>query len=683
MTTKRNLGASAFPIAVVGVVAMMVIPLPTMLLDLLLAMNIGLAVLLLLASLNARRALDLAAFPSLLLIATLFRLGLNVSSARLILAQGDAGKVIEAFGNFVIGGSLIVGLVVFLILVVIQFVVITQGATRVAEVAARFTLDAMPGKQMAIDADLNAGVIDDDEARRRRQEISAEADFYGAMDGASKFVKGDAVAAIVITVVNLVGGLLIGVVQRHQPIGEAIQTYSLLTVGDGLVSQIPALLVSISSGLIITRAAGADDLGSDIAAQFARQHRAIRTGGLAMIGMGLVPGLPKLPFFLVGGIAYVIGRRLAAADAGPDIPIEPAPELEAVDPDAPSEISRSMRVEPLSLELAMDLVDLVEPGSDGDLLDRVKALRRKMAQELGVVIPPVRTRDNVELQLGTYAIKVHGVSIATGDAPAGQVLVITDDLAQLPGLEVREPVFGLPAKWIPAEQRGVAESMGATVVDRASVITTHLAEIARRHAPELLSRQDVKLLVEMVRDHDPAVIDDMTSQGIGLGEVQRVMQQLLAEQVPVRDLTRILEVISERSRATRDPELIVEAVRVALAPSICAVRAPNGRLPVVTFDPLVEQSLIASVMRGELGSQLALDPETAQRLANAVSKRVRAAEDEGLEPTVVCAPGLRVALRSFLVRLLPHVPVMSYDELADHVTIDDLGMVNLDSTPAI
>ena len=678
----RRIGTTIFPLAVVAVVAMMVIPLPAPILDLLLAMNIGFAVLLLLAALNARRALDLAAFPSLLLIATLFRLGLNLSSTRLILSTGSAGRVIEAFGSFVIGGSLVVGLVVFLILVVIQFVVITQGATRVAEVAARFTLDAMPGKQMAIDADLNAGVIDDDEARRRRQEISAEADFYGAMDGASKFVKGDAIAAVIITVINLVGGMVIGVVQHHMPVGEAVSTYSLLTVGDGLVTQIPALLVSISAGLIITRAAGADDLGSDVTAQFARQHRAVRTGGLAIMALGLVPGLPKLPFLLVGGGAWLLGRRLAAADA--ELEAEEPELVEAPpDPDAPAELSRSMRVEPLSLELAMDLVDLVDPVANGDLLDRVKALRRKMAQELGVVIPPVRTRDNVELELGTYVIKVHGVAVAQGQAPAGQVLVITDDLDQLPGVEVREPVFGLPAKWVPVEQRGVAETLGGTVVDRSSVITTHLAEIARRHAPELVSRQDVKLLIELVRDHDPAVVDDLTSQGVGLAEVQRVLQQLLAEQVPVRDLTRILEVISERIRVTRDPELLVEAARLALAPSICATRAPNGQLPVVTFDPLVEQSLMASVMRGDLGSQLALDPETAHRLATAVSRRVRAAEDDGVEPVVVCAPGLRVALRNFLVRLLPHVPVMSYDELADHVTVNDLGMVTLDPATSI
>jgi flagellar biosynthesis protein FlhA len=677
---RRQLGTAALPVAVISIVGMMVIPMPTWLLDLFLAANIGVSVLLLLAALNARHALDLAAFPSILLIATLFRLGLNVSTSRSILARGGAGKVIEAFGSFVIGGSLVVGMVVFFILVVIQFVVITQGATRVAEVAARFTLDAMPGKQMAIDADLNAGIIDEVEARRRREGIAAEADFYGAMDGASKFVKGDAIAALVITVVNLVGGLIIGVMQLRMPVGEAVSTYSLLTVGDGLVSQIPALLVSISAGLIITRAAGNEDLGSDVAVQFARQHRAIRTGGLAIAAMGLVPGLPRVPFFVIGTVLWFAGRRLAAAERV-EIPVEPAPE--PVDPDAPIELTRSMRVEPLALELAVDLVDLVDVSTGGDLLDRVRALRRKVAQELGIVIPPVRTRDNLELELGSYVIRVHGVAVATGQAPPGQVLAIADDLEPLPGVEVREPVFGLPAKWVPADQQVTAEALGATVVDRASVITTHLAEVARQRAPELLSRQDVKLLVDMVKEFDPAVIDDLTAAGVGLGEVQRVLQQLLAESVPVRDLTRILEVISERARVTRDPESLVEAVRLALAPSICAVRAPEGRLPVVTFDPLVEQTLLGAVTRSELGSQLALDPDTAQRLATGITRKVRTAEDTGVEPVVVCAPGLRAALRAFLARLLPHVPVMSYDELADHISVDDLGMVSLDPTAPV
>ena len=680
---RLKLGKSLFPMAVVFVVAMMVIPLPTYVLDLLLATNLAAAVLLLLASLNVRKALDLSSFPSLLLIATLFRLGLNVSTARLVLSQGDAGKVVAAFGSFVIGGSLVVGLVVFLILVVIQFVVITNGATRVAEVAARFTLDAMPGKQMAIDADLNAGVIDDAEARRRRTEVMGEADFYGAMDGASKFVKGDAIAAIVITAVNLIGGLLIGVLQRHQPVGDAINTYSLLTVGDGLVSQIPALLVSISSGLIITRASSVDDLGSDVGEQFARQHSAIRLGGGAMIAMAIVPGIPKTPFLTVGVLMYLLGRRLGKADALRDLELpELAPEV-PFDPNSPAELARALRVEPLSLELAVDMVDLVDPGSDGDLLDRVQALRRKLAEELGIVIPAVRTRDNVELALGTYLVRVHGVAVATGTAPSGRLLVISDDLSVFPGDEVLEPVFGLPSKWIPMEHRSAAEAMGATVVDRASVVTTHLAEIARQNAPDLLSRQDVKALIELVREVDAAVVNDLTAGGVSLPEVQRVLHRLLAEQVPIRDLTRILEVVSERARVTRDSELIVEAVRQSLGGTICSAHAIDGHLPVVTFGSLVEQHLLGALQRSDEGSYLAIEPEFAAQLGLGMVRQIRAAEQDGHTPALVCAPSLRAAMRHFSVRLLPHVAVLSYDELPEHLIIDNLGAVSLDEPSVV
>ena len=680
---RFKLGKSLFPMAVVFVVAMMVIPLPTIVLDFLLAMNLSAAVLLLLSSLNVKKALDLSSFPSLLLIATLFRLGLNVSTARLILSQGNAGKVVEAFGSFVIGGSLVVGLVVFLILVVIQFVVITNGATRVAEVAARFTLDAMPGKQMAIDADLNAGVIDDAEARRRRIEVMGEADFYGAMDGASKFVKGDAIAAIVITAVNLIGGLLIGVLQRHQAVGEAINTYSLLTVGDGLVSQIPALLVSISSGLIITRAASSEDLGSDVGTQFARQHSAIRMGGVAMMALAVVPGIPKPPFAVIGLLMYLLGRRLGKADALRDDAVAEALPVAAIDPNSPAELSRVLRVEPLSLELAVDMVDLVDPGADGDLLDRVQALRRKLAEELGIVIPAVRTRDNVELALGTYLVRVHGVSVATGMAPSGRLLVIADDLSVFPGEEVLEPVFGLPSKWIPMEHRSAAEAMGATVVDRASVVTTHLAEIARQHAPDLLSRQDVKALIELVREIDVAVVDDLTAGGVSLPEVQRVLHRLLAEQVPIRDLTRILEVISERARVTRDSELIVEAVRQSLGGTICSNHAHDGHLPVITLGTLVEQTLLGSLQRSDEGSYLAIEPDFAAQLGLGLVRQIRAAEQDGHTPALVCAPSLRPALRNFSARLLPHVPVLSYDELPDHLTIDNLGAVNLDEPSVV
>jgi flagellar biosynthesis protein FlhA len=665
-----------FPAAVIFVVAMMVIPLPTWLLDLLLTVNIAAAVLLLLAALNVSRVLDLAVFPSLLLVATLFRLGLNVSSTRLILSQGDAGQVISAFGNFVIAGSIVVGLVVFLILVIIQFVVITNGATRVAEVGARFTLDAMPGKQMAIDADLNAGVIDDDEARRRRAEIGAEADFYGAMDGASKFVKGDAIAAIIITLINLVGGLVIGVAQLGMPVGEAVSRYSLLTVGDGLVSQIPALLVSISAGLIVTRAAGESDLGTDVFRQFAAQHHALRTGGAALVVIGFVPGLPLVPFLVVGGSLLVVSSRLAreaaAADAEPDR-MPPPP-----DPDDPAELARTMKVEPVSLELAVDLVDLVDPTAGGDLLDRVRGLRRKLAMELGVIIPPVRTRDNLDLSLGTYVVRLHGVEVGRGSAPPGQVLVIADDLAALPGPETREAVFGLPAKWIPTGHRAHAEAVGGTVVDRASVITTHLAEICRRRAPELLSRQDVKGLVDVVRRSDPAVVDDLTAAQVTPGEIQLVLQGLLGEQVSIRDLVRILDAVGQRARQTRDTDLLIEAARTAVGPSISMGHAHENILPVLTLDPLLERALISSVQPGDDGRFVAIEPEYAEALSRSVAERMMIAEQSGLSPVLVCAPTLRGPLRRFLARVLPQLPVLSYDELAEHLTIETMGTVSLE-----
>ena len=676
--TSRRLGTTIFPAAVVFVVALMVIPMPAAMLDLLLTGNIAFSVLLLLAAIGASKALDLSAFPSLLLLATLFRLGLNVASTRLILGKGDAGSVIESFGGFVIQGSLVVGLVVFFILVVIQFVVITNGANRVSEVAARFTLDAMPGKQMAIDADLNAGVIDDDEARRRRQETAAEADFYGAMDGAGKFVKGDAIAGVIITLINLLGGFVIGVVQMKMSPGEAVNLYSLLTVGDGLVTQIPALLVSISSGLIVTRAAGDDDLGSSVVDQFRRQHRAMQIAGVALLTMALVPGLPKVPFILVGAALFIGARRIAAtmgaeaAAATPEVPVEAPPS-----PDDPEELARSMRVEPISLELAIDLVDLVDTGAGGDLLDRVRALRRKLALELGFVLPPVRTRDNLDLAPGTYLIRLHGVEVGRGIAPPGHFLLIGDDLDHHPGEEIREAVFGLPAKWLPAELRHRAEAEGGTVVDRSSVISVHLSEVCRTHAGDLISRQDVKHLVDLVRESDPAVVEDLTTNQVGIGEVHAVLQTLLVDQVPIRDLVRILETISAHARISRDTESLAEACRVALAPAICAERASDGRLPVLSLEPMLEQHLLQSLTRNERGSSVVLDPELAQALSDGIAETVRSVEQLDQHPVLVCSPPLRPALRRFSRRVVPHVQVLSFDELAPQFTITDLGAIRV------
>jgi flagellar biosynthesis protein FlhA len=660
----------------------MVVPLPTALLDLLLVTNIAIATLALLASMSTRRVLDFSIFPSFLLIATLFRLALNVSVTRLVLLNGFAGKVIEAFGNFVVGGSVIVGLVIFLILIVIQFIVITNGAGRVAEVAARFTLDAMPGKQMAIDADMNAGIIDEHEAKRRRKEIADEADFYGAMDGASKFVKGDAMAAIIIVFINLIGGFAVGILQKHMAFGDAIKHYSLLTVGDGLVAQIPALLISLSSGLIVTRAATESDLGTDLIQQFTRHRRSMQLGGGAIGALAIVPGLPKVPFLLVGGVLFFIASRLPTDAAKAAAELEAATQLsdvsaEAAPQDTPETIAHEMRVEPLELEIAYDLIDLVDPDRGGDLLDRVRALRRKLALELGIVIPLVRTRDNLDLPAHTYTIRIHGVELGRGEAPPGHVLVIGDEALNLPGLKTREPVFGLPATWVPIEFRHQAEVTGGTVVDRASVITTHLAEIARRNAGRLLSRQDVKMLVELVKESDPVVVDELNASNTSAGEVQRVLQALLDEGVAIRDLVRIFEVISERARVTKDVEHIVEAVRSSLGPAISASYAREGRLPILTLEPIIEHSLAEAIRPSDNGTYLALDPSIAEQLALAIGREADAAEMRGVEPVLVCAAQLRPALKRLLRAAAPRLPVLAYTELGSQLELDTIGVVNL------
>ncbi|HET9442186.1 MAG TPA: flagellar biosynthesis protein FlhA, partial [Acidimicrobiales bacterium] len=608
---------------------------------------------------------------------TLVRLGLIVAVTRGILAHADGGAVVAAFGRHVASGNLVIGLVVFLILVIIQFIVITNGAGRVAEVSARFTLDAMPGKQMAIDADLNAGLVDEVEARRRRAEVAAEADFHGAMDGASKFVKGDAIAGIIITLVNLFGGFIVGVAQKGMPLGEALETYSLLTVGDGLVSQIPALLIAMATGIIVTRAAAEGDMGSDLLVQFANQRRALRTGGVAVAALAVIPGLPKVPFLLVGGLVLFLSTRASQpSDAPADDPAdrrEPPPPA----PDSTEALLGEMRVDPLELELAYDLVDLADTSVGGDLLDRVRALRRKLALELGVVIPPVRTRDNVSLPAHTYLVRVHGVEMGRGEAPAGMVLVIGDDLGGLPGTPTVEPVFGLAARWVPVELRHQAELAGATVVDRSSVLTTHLSEIVRQHAARLLGRQDVKHLVDMVKAGNPAVVEELTPALLSLGEIHGVLQALLEEHVPVRDLVRIFEALSERGRAAKDAEGLVEAARAALGPAISAEHAVDGRLAVITFDPLVEHGLLESRRQGESSSFLALDAEQIERLAVEVARAAEGAERAGESPVLVCSAPIRPAVRRLLRNAAPRLAVLSYSELGPQLRIETVGVVSL------
>jgi flagellar biosynthesis protein FlhA len=664
------------PVGIVFIVVMLVVPLPAIMLDLLIAINITGALLILLTSMFIARPLDFAAFPAVILVMTLFRLALNVSATRLVLLDAYAGKVIDTFGHFVVGGSLLVGLIVFAILLVIQFVVITNGAGRVAEVGARFTLDAMPGKQMAIDADLNSGLIDEDEARRRRREVHAEADFYGAMDGASKFVKGDAIAAIVITLVNLVGGFGVGVAQKGMPFGDAVSTYSLLSIGDGLVSQIPALLLSVATGLIVTRSVGEADMGTDIVRQLTSHRTPLRVAGFAALSLCLIPGLPKIPFILAGGVVLLASTRVPDES---DVVGENDPEVLALpSPDSPEVLAAEIQVDPLGLELSADIIDLVDPSAGGDLLDRVKALRRKVAADIGIVVPPVRTRDNLDLPLHTYAIKLFGIEVARGEAPAGTVLAIGDFLGTLPGEPTREPVFGLEAKWIPAELRNQAEIGGATVVDRASVITTHLAEVVMSHAGRLLGREDVRMLTDVIKRTHPVVIEELTPTQLSLGEVQRVLQSLLDEGVSVRDLVRIFEALSLRAAATKDVDALVDAARQALGPAIAAPYVSNDTVHVISLDPQLEQRMLEELRPTEHGLVIALDPELGQSVLHQISGLLVEAENANHRPVLVCSPQIRSAVRRLLRPSLHQLPVLSYQELIGASTVRSVGVVSPD-----
>jgi flagellar biosynthesis protein FlhA len=666
----------ALPIGIVGVVLLLVVPLPSMLLDLLIAFNITAAITVLLVSIYVQRPLDFSIFPSMILVLTLLRLSLNVSATRLVLRDGYAGKVIDSFGHFVVGGSLVIGLVIFLILVVIQFAVITNGAGRVAEVGARFTLDAMPGKQMAIDADLNSGLIDEDTARQRRSDVAAEADFYGAMDGGSKFVKGDAVAAIIITMINLIGGFAVGMLQKGLSPAEALQTYSLLTIGDGLVSQIPALLLSVATGLIVTRSTTQGDMGSDVAAQIGAQPKALMIAGGAAVGIGLLPGIPKLPFLLVGILVLVGAQRLNANKAKASAVEQTAIEEAEPSADSPDQLMAEMRVDPLEIVLSPDLVDLVDSGAGGDLLDRVRALRRKLALQLGLVMPPVRTRDSLDLPTSGYSIRISGIEVASGQAPPGHVLAIGDDLASVPGRVTTEPVFGLAGKWVPIEARQQAELHGASVVDRSSVLITHLAEVVQTHAARLLGREDVKALVESVRRTHPVVVEELTPAMLTTGEVQRVLQGLLAEGISVRDLVRVFEALSQRAKIGTDLDGLVEAARAALGPAVCQTWARDGVLQVITLEPMLEQHLLEGMRAGETGNVVVLPGVVAEQLVDSCISALLEAERAGRSPVLVCPPAVRAPLRRMLAPHVPRLAVLSYSEIDPSLRIETTGVVS-------
>jgi flagellar biosynthesis protein FlhA len=669
---------SVVPVVLVGAVVAMVVPIPAVLLDALLAVNLTVALVILLAVLTLRDTLDLSTFPSLILITTLMRLALNVSSTRLILLDGYAGKVIDTFGQFVVGGSVVVGLVVFLILVVIQFAVITAGAGRVAEVGARFALDAMPGKQMAIDSDLAAGLIDEREARERRRRIAKESDFYGAMDGASKFVKGDAIAGIVIVMINLIGGLVIGVTVAGMDVNAAVSTYSLLTVGDGLVSQIPALMISAATGLLVSRVDDEDDLGPTVGRQLLRDARALRIVALVLAAIGLMPGLPKLPF-----VVLVTGLFVAASRLGTGPPADEPDEAGAddadlaVDPDDPRALIERLRVEPLELHLAYDVLDLIDPDTGGDLLQRVRSLRRQIADELGVVMPAVRTSDDVTLDPATYRILVHGVEVARGSAPRDRVLALPAsddaDLGGVSGEETVEPVFGLKAWWVPVEARSRVTAAGATVVDRSAVIVTHLAEVARSHAADLLSRQQLQQLVESLRFDEPLLADEVGTEALPIALLHDVLRELLRERVPVRDLGRIIESVATRVRETRNLDQLVSSARVALGAAITAKVAPRGQLAAITIAPELEGEMHERVRDVDGTLQLVLEP---QRLAPVLAEIGQLAGTSGGVPAaVVCGQLLRRPLRRALSSAGVDLPVLAYPELPSHLKLSVIGAV--------
>jgi flagellar biosynthesis protein FlhA len=627
---------------------------------------------------QVKRALDFSVFPTWILIATMFRLALNVAVTREVLLHGYAGVVVQSFGHFVIGGSIVVGLVVFFILVIIQFVVITSGSGRVAEVAARFTLDEMPGKQMAIDADRTSGAIDEHEAKRRRQEVADEADFYGAMDGASKFVRGDAIAAIVITMVNLIGGLAIGILQRHLSITKAIDTYSLLSVGDGLVSQIPALLLSLSTGIIVTRAATDHDLGHQVVQQLWRYRKIVRTAGGIMTVLAIIPGLPRLPFLVIGITVFIFGSRLpqeARTESGSissqNLEVQPQE-------DTPEIVASRIAVEPITLELGIDLIDLVQPQLGGDLLERVRILRRNIASELGIVMPSVHTRDNLDLGASTYVIKIHGITIGEGEAPQGKVLAIGGDLEGLPGDATLDPAFQGKAKWIPIGLSHQASLKGLTVVDRSAVITTHLSEIVKRNAGTLLSRQDTKLLLDALKNNAPVVLDEMTASNLSLGEIQTVLRELLNENIPINDLVRIIESLTEQARSQqRDIDSLVEAARIGLARTIeFLYKQEDGVLHVITVAPNVEQELLNALRITEKGQrQVVIPASRAEAIIREIAKIARDAEASGLAPVLICATKLRPALKRLLTQSIPELPVLGINEIDGNVRIVTVGSV--------
>ncbi len=674
------------PLSAVCLIFVMLIPLPAGILDLLLVANLAFASLILLTTIFANGPLEMSSFPSLLLSATLFRLVLNCATTRKILTAGEsqqemdaAGQMIKAFSEFVAGSSLAVGLIIFIILVVIQFVVITKGATRISEVAARFTLDGMPGKQMAIDADLNAGLINEAEARRRREEIASEADFYGAMDGASKFVRGDAIAGIIITLVNILGGITVGMLQYNMDLSRCFAVFTQLTIGDGLVSQIPAFIISVAAGLIVTRSTAKSDLGTELIMQLVSKPRALQVAAGFMLVLSFT-GLPRVPLLMMAGsfigIAYVINRqekkKVTAAVAA---------EKKAASTTKKEKVEDLLPLDRMELEIGYGLIKLVDSRQGGDLLKRISMIRKQIALELGIIVPSIRIRDNVRLGPNEYAVKIKGISIAVGEAYPDQCLAMDSGAVtgELTGKETVEPAFGLKAYWIPAARKDHAEMMNYTVVDCSSVLATHITEVIKGHAAELLTRQDFEELITKAKEKCPSIVDEVVGGTLKAGEIQKVLQGLLLERVPIRDMETILETLGDWGNRTKDAEILTEYVRNSLARTICdQYKDEGGNLRCVTLDPGLEDTINKHIERSETGSYLTLPPSLANEIATSIIKHLAKLTDVGVQPIVLCSPQVRMLLRKMLAPHLPNIVVLAYNEIVKGINIQSVSMVVLE-----
>jgi flagellar biosynthesis protein FlhA len=673
-----KLGNFAVPIMVIASILIVILPIPAAGLDFLIVINIIIATIILVNTIYLKKALDFSVFPTVLVITTIYRLSLNITATRLILADADAGTVISSFGTFVGRGNLVVGFIIFFIIMIVNFLVITRGSERVAEVAARFTLDAMPGKQMAIDADLNSGLINEIDAKERRRTIQREADFYGAMDGASKFVKNDAIAGIIITIVNIVGGLITGVTMRGMPVGDALSTYTILTIGDGIVSQLPALMISAATSFIVTRAGSESDMSHDILKQlFYNPVVLFVTSGLCLV---VAPFISPVPFFILAISLAFVGYRLMKlqkeAMKQEEVQVQ---ESEVEEIRKPENVITLLQVDPIELEFGYGIIPLADVNQGGDLLDRVVMIRRQLALELGMIVPIIRLRDNIQLSPNEYVIKIKGVEVSKGDLMFDHFLAMNPGLveAEIDGIKTIEPAFGLPAIWISENQRDRAEMLGYTVVDPPSIISTHLTEVIKKYAHELMGRQEVQTIVENIKQNYPAIVDELLPKVMSIGEIQKVIANLLKEGVSIRDMVSILETLADYAPVTHDPDMLTEYVRQTLGRSISKKFIIDNKSNVITLDPKLEQVIMDSVQRTDHGSYLTLEPSITNSIVNNLSKQIQRLVQLGQQPIVLASPVVRLYFKRLTEQMVPGLVVLSYNELDPSVEVQSVGMVSL------